>query len=346
MKIIKIVTALLVSIAILITLIVFYSNHELNKEDPNYIKDFINEQPHKTTLVVKKNDEIIYNHNGDKDFYTASLFKLVVVIEAYKQANEGKINLEKVVSLKDIDKYSLLLASNTGHNQWKKTLNSEKVTINNVLKGILTHSSNPNTDYIIDLVGESNINNTKNELLGSKHSDISTINSFLGIPIYLMKNKGYSIKQVDNLIDKSDGKNYKNLLNQSDRFLNNNHQRKDIRYFYPDDDIQKVWSKLTPKGRALDYIRIRDKAKSLYGINDDDFLNTLNKEKNDKYYFEKSGETLNIFNKYTVIKNKNDEYEIIFMSNELDDFEKSKLKNNIDGFISNIIKEKYQLGEK
>ena len=47
-----------------------------------------------------------------------------------------------------------------------------------------------------------------------------------------------------------------------------------------------------------------------------------------------------------MIKNKNDEYEIMFMSNELDDFEKSKLKNNIEGFISNIVKEKYKLGEK
>ena len=45
-----------------------------------------------------------FSHRADEPMPTASLIKFPVMIEAYRQAHEGKIDLKKMVTLRDEDK--------------------------------------------------------------------------------------------------------------------------------------------------------------------------------------------------------------------------------------------------
>ncbi|MGV3009664.1 hypothetical protein [Staphylococcus epidermidis] len=64
---------------------------------------------------------------------------------------------------------------------------------------MIRYSSNPNTDYLIDFLGEKNINKTAKKLSNNQHEKIHYINSELAIPLYLKEKYNLSNKEVENI---------------------------------------------------------------------------------------------------------------------------------------------------
>ena len=96
-------------------------------------------------------------HNGDTVFFTASTFKVPVLVELYRQVDEGKIALGQRVELTDA-----LRAPGGG---LLKTLGvGLQPTIHDLAMMMIIISDNTATDIIYNMVGRDNLNSTMQEL--------------------------------------------------------------------------------------------------------------------------------------------------------------------------------------
>lgn len=102
--------------------------------------------------------------NADKEFPAASLIKVPVLIEFYNQVNQGKINPQTQIILKEKDKVS-------GGGILRHKPAGSKFTLEKLAELMITESDNTATDILIKLLGFYNINKTIKEL-GCKNTFI------------------------------------------------------------------------------------------------------------------------------------------------------------------------------
>lgn len=102
--------------------------------------------------------------NGDMLFPTASVFKLPVIVEFYRQVEAGKINPENQIVLMDKDKVP-------GSGILKELTEGLPVSYSDLLSLMMMISDNTATDLIVETVGFENINVTMMEL-GLKNTKV------------------------------------------------------------------------------------------------------------------------------------------------------------------------------
>lgn len=91
--------------------------------------------------------------NRDRKFLTASVFKVFVIIELYRQTLEGKINLDARYILKESDK-------TVGSGVLQHLQEGLNPTIRDLAKLMMILSDNTATDIIMNILGKENINRT------------------------------------------------------------------------------------------------------------------------------------------------------------------------------------------
>jgi beta-lactamase class A len=111
--------------------------------------------------------------NENEDFHAASTMKTPVMIEAYKQAREGKFSLKDSMMIKnefksivDGSAYSLSSADDGDTDLYK--LLGKKTTIYNLIYRMITLSSNLATNLMIEKVGAANVTNTMRSIGAQK----------------------------------------------------------------------------------------------------------------------------------------------------------------------------------
>ena len=97
------------------------------------------------------------SHDGDMLFPTASVFKIPVIVEFYRQVDAGKISLEQHVVLRERDKVP-------GSGILKELSEGMSVSYKDLLSLMMIVSDNTATDLIAEIVGFENINATMEEL--------------------------------------------------------------------------------------------------------------------------------------------------------------------------------------
>ncbi|MFN2373044.1 MAG: serine hydrolase [Cyclonatronaceae bacterium] len=107
--------------------------------------------------------------NENERFHAASTMKTPVMIEAFKQAEEGKFSLEdsilvknEFISIVDGSPFSLSIDRDWGDALYDKL--GTKVPLREVMHDMITRSGNLATNLMIDLVGAENANRTMHEL--------------------------------------------------------------------------------------------------------------------------------------------------------------------------------------
>ncbi|RIO73107.1 serine hydrolase, partial [Staphylococcus gallinarum] len=101
---IKLSLFLFIIIIMIIVIVTLLGILSLNKKDSEFIADYLNENPEKSSLVISKNDKNIYTHNPELKLPTASLFKIIIVIELVNQYESNKIDLHEKVKVSDVNK--------------------------------------------------------------------------------------------------------------------------------------------------------------------------------------------------------------------------------------------------
>jgi beta-lactamase class A len=91
--------------------------------------------------------------NGEMLFPTASVFKLPVIVELYRQIEQGELSLEQQVILREQDKVP-------GSGILKELEEGMPISYGDLLRLMMIVSDNTATDLIVEKVGFENINNT------------------------------------------------------------------------------------------------------------------------------------------------------------------------------------------
>src|SRR5690625_7415263 len=95
---------------------------------------------------------------------------MLIAVEYAMQIDEGSLDKDSSVSLDDVNRYYFKNTDGHAHEDWLSILESEgeiknnEVALHDVVKGMVTYSSNANTDYLIDLLGIDAINERAEEL--------------------------------------------------------------------------------------------------------------------------------------------------------------------------------------
>ena len=95
--------------------------------------------------------------NADAVFPTASVFKIPVLIELYKQVGEEKLGLDDLIRVTGYSKIS-------GSGVLKELHSGLEVTIHDLATLMIIVSDNTATDLLLDLVGMDNVNQTLREI--------------------------------------------------------------------------------------------------------------------------------------------------------------------------------------
>ena len=91
--------------------------------------------------------------NGDELFPMASVFKVPVIVELYKQVEAGRLSLDDKIMLKEADKVP-------GSGILRELSEGLGVTIKDLSRLMMILSDNTATDLIVERVGEDNVNAT------------------------------------------------------------------------------------------------------------------------------------------------------------------------------------------
>ncbi len=94
---------------------------------------------------------------GDELFPTASVFKVPVIVELFRQVEEGRLSLEERIALRDGDKVP-------GSGVLKELTEGLEVSVRDLTSLMMIVSDNTATDLIVERVGIENVNRTLREL--------------------------------------------------------------------------------------------------------------------------------------------------------------------------------------
>ncbi|MBI3866481.1 MAG: serine hydrolase [Planctomycetia bacterium] len=112
------------------------------------IKPLIDAHAGQVTVAVKHLDKgDSFNHQADEPMPTASLIKLAVMVEAYRQAHEKRLDLAKHVTLKDEDKVpgSGILTSHFSA--------GASISVRDAIRLMIAFSDNTATNLVLDQIG-------------------------------------------------------------------------------------------------------------------------------------------------------------------------------------------------
>lgn len=101
-------------------------------------------------------DPVIGGYNMDNFIYPASLYKIFIAAEVLRQVENKKINLNKkiiVSAINAVDKRKQI-----PYDEYKILKSGERVSVDYLLKLMLSRSDNTAANCLLDLVGRENIN--------------------------------------------------------------------------------------------------------------------------------------------------------------------------------------------
>jgi D-alanyl-D-alanine carboxypeptidase len=194
---------------------------------PNNIAKLISEHSKDIAMIYEKNGVRLINKNINKQFPLASMIKIIIAIEYSEKVLENRINADSLISIELISRYFLRGTDGGAHERWLKDakeqnfLINNKVSIKNIVEGMIKYSSNANTEFLIDLLTINNLN-IQLQKLGLEHhgkfryitssmlitdesifNDINKLELESQIIHNKLLNKEYTQNELNNLIAKS-----------------------------------------------------------------------------------------------------------------------------------------------
>ncbi|WP_336823555.1 serine hydrolase [Sporosarcina sp. USHLN248] len=241
-----------------IILVIGIVGYVVLRDNPDYVLNHLKDHPETSSLYVAENSKEIVAYQSDVVRPLASTVKMLIAVEYAMQIDEGTLNKDQYVSLNDLSRYYYKGSDGNAHEEWLKAMESagkvanNQVTLHDVAKGMITYSSNANTEYLIDLIGISSINE-RAKLLGlTQHEDIYPIVSALLIPDYL-KNETKDEKKLIEELEKMPIETYRDIAKKLSGKLKDGTLKIEDYMFNMPLDLQRVWSDRLIGASANDY---------------------------------------------------------------------------------------------
>lgn len=323
------------------------------RDNPEYVLNHLKDNPQTTSLYLAENGVELITYQSDVVRPLASTVKILIAAEYAMQIDTGQLNKDSTVPLADLNRYYLKNSDGGAHEEWLKAMQSEdkiknnEVTLHDVAKGMATYSSNANTDYLIDLLGISAINERAKALGLTQHEDVYPIVSALLIPDHI-KSKSMSEKQLIQNLEDMSIEEYRTLAEELSKQMKEGIIKVEDITFDSSSGVQKVWSDRLIGASASDY------GKLLTVISNDQLPTTaaetirdllewpmqLNESNHDRFVHlgAKGGSTAFILNDALYAENNNgDKIEIVFLIDDLNFWQGMLIRKNMNSFESKLL---------
>lgn len=336
--------------------VIIAGRHYLTKEDPEYLLKYLKNH-NNSSLTVSRNGQTLTAIRENEMFPLASTVKIMIAIEYAKQCDEGKLDPSKKVSLEELDQYYIPDTDGGAHETWIDYSKGEGVILDgsspleNVVKGMILFSSNANTEYMLNLLGIDNINKVREEMKMEQHDPLFPISSSMLIPTYI-KNKypAYSEKQIENKLRDMSKEEYIELSHLIFTSLRKGEKHIYIESIHTNKSLQKMWSDRLTKSTTAEYSEIMRKlnSKTYFSKGAQERLDAvmegmMENPKNQewlKHAGQKGGSTLFVTtNAAYATDGDGNSTEIVFFANDLEEVERQKILNNLNGFNLRILKD-------
>ena len=224
------------------------------------ISDFLKNNPERSSFLLIRNDSIKIQLRQDKKFPLASTVKIMIAIEFSKQVASGKINPNESIDVSDLDLYYLPSTDADAHPKWKQSavtrneLINNRVSLQEVAKGMIRFSSNANAEYLMDKLGLDNINSNLKELNLTNHDNLSFLVSSLYL--YSTNNKTDFIKKINTYTPQDFNKEYTTIHNKLKADIDGSYKKQ---FIFPDLELQQLWSDRLTASTTKEYGSIMQK---------------------------------------------------------------------------------------
>ncbi|MEK4712838.1 serine hydrolase [Sporosarcina sp. FSL K6-5500] len=336
-----------------IILVIGIAGFAILRDNPEYVLNHLKDNPQTTSLYLAENGVALITYQSDVVRPLASTVKILIAAEYAMQIDAGQLNKDSSVPLADLNRYYLKNSDGRAHEEWLKAMQSEdkiknnEVTLHDVAKGMATYSSNANTDYLIDLLGISAINERAKALGLTQHEDVYPIVSALLIPDHI-KSKSMSEKQLIQNLEDMSIEEYRTLAEELSKQMKEGIIKVEDITFDSSSGVQKVWSDRLIGASASDY------GKLLTVISNDQLPTTaaetirdllewpmqLNESNHDRFVHlgAKGGSTAFILNDALYAENNNgDKIEIVFLIDDLNFWQGMLIRKNMNSFESKLL---------
>ncbi|WP_338654215.1 serine hydrolase [Sporosarcina psychrophila] len=336
-----------------IILVLGIAGFAILRDNPEYVLNHLKDNPQTTSLYLAENGVALTRYQSDVVRPLASTVKILIAAEYAMQIDAGQLNKDSSVPLADLNRYYLKNSDGGAHEEWLKAMQSEdkiknnEVTLHDVAKGMATYSSNANTDYLIDLLGISTINERAKALGLTQHEDVYPIVSAVLIPNQI-KSESMNDKQLIKKLEAMSMEEYRTLAEElSEQMKEGTIQTGDMKY-NSSRSVQKVWSDRLIGASANDY------GKLLTVISNDQLPTTaaetirdllewpmqLNESNHDRFVHlgAKGGSTAFILNDALYAENHNgNKIEIVFLIDDLNFWQGMLIRKNMNSFESKLL---------
>lgn len=163
----------------------------LFRDNPDYVLNHLKNNPETTSLYVVRNGEEIITYQSDMIRPLASTVKIPIAMEYAIQVDEGLLDKNQLVSLDDLNRFYYENTDGGAHNEWLESIqeadkvSNNAVALHEVAKGMITYSSNANTDYLLHLLGIDSVNERIQSLGLTQHEPVYPLASSLLLPDYI-----------------------------------------------------------------------------------------------------------------------------------------------------------------
>lgn len=320
--------------------------------DEKKITKFIKENPDRTAILIVQNDTIFASINVDKMMPLASTVKIIIAIEYADQAGNGLINPDEEIDLAELEKFYVPNTDGDAHPEWlgavKGKVTNNKISIREIAKGMIKFSSNANTEWLINRLGQDKVNAQISKLGIKHHSKIYNIVSALFVaneafPQAKGAEKAQKLKTLtmDQYISYCDLVHSKMVADTSYR---NSLGEMDM-------DHQKVWSDNLPSSTVREYVGIMKKINSRTYFSEktqfylDEVMEYILDNPANKKWLEhsgaKGGSTAFVLTKaiYATDK-KGNKTELAYFFNNLTTWESIKLMESLNEFDLKVLQKK------
>lgn len=219
-----------------------------------FIPQFIKDNPEKSAICIVHNDTVIVEINSNKKFPLASTAKIIIAIEYATQVANGRIKSDELINLSELEKYYIPNTDGNAHPAWLNLMEQQhkivddKVTLEEVAKGMINFSSNANTAYLMDRLTLAAINLQIDELKLQNHDPMYHWVAALGV---------INGKTVEELEAMNMGKYTMLSGMEHERMKEDSNYRKTFTQL--PFDVQKVWSDRLPASTVKDYVSMMKK---------------------------------------------------------------------------------------
>ena len=205
---------------------------------------FIKQNPQKTSLYLIEDGKTVIDYNSSQLMPLASAVKTIVAIEFARQCGTRKISPTTLVAVRDLNRYYIPNTDGGAQPRWLQAIGkseADTVTLIEVAKGMIRYSSNANTEFLLDLLGLSNVNRCIKDLGLKSHQPIYYFTA-AALMVCLKPSDMEDEAWISKLNNLSTDDYHKKCLEAHQRLKTDPNFIKQFDFSNLSENIQRVWS--------------------------------------------------------------------------------------------------------